>query len=596
MSTWRLFASLVRFRPKLFWINCAAITLLLLNEMIPGFIARAFFDRLRADAAFDSGLIWLLALLVMTAFSRILFLFGLAFTNVPFMLSSAALMEKNMFQRILELPAAVALPSSTGEALSRFRDDTDEITIAMITFNDLVAVSLFAVIALGVMLSINAVITVSVFVPLVLIVLVVNIAGRRIEAYRKASREATSEVTGFLGETFDSVQAVQLANAFPGVEAHLRKLNEARLKTAVKDRLFDQILQSVFQNTVSLGTGLVLLIAGRAMATSQFGVGDFALFTYFLGWITESIAIAGLWLTRYKQCSVSFRRMGRLMGGLGPDSVVRHGPVYLKGELPTPPAPVRQSRGPLDLLEVRGLAYRHPDSGRGIGPVSFRVPKGSFTVVTGRIGAGKTTMLQSLLGLIPKDQGEIFWNGEKVDDPAAFFVPPQSAYTPQVPRLFSDTLRDNLLLGLDTPDGEVERAVQLAVMERDLDAMPDGLETVVGARGVRLSGGQIQRAAAARMFLRRADLLLFDDLSSALDVETENFLWRRVFGLEGVTVIAVSHRQAALQRADQIIVLKDGLIEAVGKLADLLETSEEMRYLWTDDALTGEHFDLEHLG
>src|SRR5207248_4098715 len=102
--------------------------------------------------------------------------------------------------------------------------------------------------------------------------------------------------------------------------------------------------------------------------------------------------------------------------------------------------------------------------------------------------------------------------------------PPRSAYTPQVPRLFSETLRDNILMGLPTNHADLDAAMHLAVMERDIESMDLGLDTVVGPRGVRLSGGQVQRAAAARMLVRDPELLVFDDLSSALDVETEQIL------------------------------------------------------------------------
>jgi ATP-binding cassette subfamily B protein len=133
------------------------------------------------------------------------------------------------------------------------------------------------------------------------------------------------------------------------------------------------------------------------------------------------------------------------------------------------------------------------------------------------------------------------------------------------------------------PEEQVDlpAAINMAVLDQDLQEIPNGLSAIVGSKGVKLSGGQRQRAAAARMFVRQASLQVLDDISSALDVETEHKLWERIFRMqEDATCLVVSHRRPALQRADQIILLKEGKIEAVGKLEDLLNNNEEMHNLW----------------
>ena len=259
---------------------------------------------------------------------------------------------------------------------------------------------------------------------------------------------------------------------------------------------------------------------------------------------------------------------------------MEHKPVYLKKDIPELYKPIK--RKILDTLEVKKLNFRYSDTKAGIEDINFKLKKNSLTVITGRVGSGKTTLLRTLLGLIPYDSGEIQWNGKTIDNCGDFFVPPNSAYTAQIPHLFSDTVKNNILLNLNDNEVDMEAIIKSAVLEQDIGELENGLETVIGSRGAKLSGGQHQRVAAARMFARDSELLVFDDILSALDVETESTLWKRIFERKNNTCLVVSNRRTVLKQADNIIVIKDGKVEAQGKLGDLMRECKEMQLIWGD--------------
>jgi ABC-type multidrug transport system fused ATPase/permease subunit len=266
-----------------------------------------------------------------------------------------------------------------------------------------------------------------------------------------------------------------------------------------------------------------------------------------------------------------------MFAGAPADRLVRHSPIYL--DAPPPETGTPETVPPFEGLEVEGLTCRYPRSQKGIAGASLAVRPGELVVITGRVGSGKTTLVRGLLGAAPRQAGEIRWDGSLVDDPRTFFGPPRTAYVPQVPVLFSDTLRGNVLLGW--PDEErLDHALQLSAFEEDLRHMSQGLDTLVGARGLKLSGGQQHRVAAARAFVRAPQLLVIDDLSSAVDVETEAAIWEGLLAEPGLTCLVISHRRTALQRADRIVVLRDGAVEDTGKLDDLLERSAELRAIY----------------
>ena len=588
MTTMQFLWRMMRYRPWLYLVNCLFWSLIHASPLLPGLIALAFFNELSKSSHLSSGIWALIALLVMTALARVLVLLGGALTDILHRFSMSALLRRNLLERILERPGARAVPDSPGEAISRFRDDAELAEDAISWTLDSIGTALFAIIAVAILLTINARITLLVFFPLAGVVAIVQAARKRLEKYRIASRQATGKVTSAIGEIFGTVQAIQVAGAEGPVTEHFHTLNEQRRIVMLKDAVLTQMLDSTFENTVGLGTGFILILAAQAMRTADFSVGDLALFIYYLTFVADFTHEFGMLLAHYTQTRVSFQRMVKLLQGAPPATLVKHNPLYLSGPLP---GSLSGRRDPLEspetqrltTLEARELTYRYPDTGRGIEGINLCLRRGTLTVVTGRIAAGKTTLLRVLLGLLPKDAGEIRWNGELVEDLASFFVPPRSAYTAQVPQLFSATLKENILLGLPEDAVDLPAAIHTAVMERDVAELEKGLETVIGTRGVKLSGGQAQRTAAARMFVRDAELLVCDDLSSALDVETERTLWERLFAQRETTCLVVSHRRAVLQRADNIIVLKEGRVEAQGSLEQLLDTSEEMQRLWRGD-------------
>ncbi len=483
-------------------------------------------------------------------------------------------------------PGAVdeRLPGAPGEAVSRFRDDAQDIALVLDVWLDVVGTAVGAVLAVAVLAVIDVRLALTVALPALVVMALAHAFGPVLRRWRLDARAATARVTGFVGDTFGAVASVKALGAEAAVAQRFTALGDDRARHAARDEVGTQLLYTLSGATADLALALSLVVAAPAAARGQLTVGDLGMIAAFASVVAGLPRFVGRLGAYHRQADVSAVRLARLLpagqrtltGVAGDHELHLRAPRHLPADASIGPPPGiddpdvpfrtdadRRSHHPsrsdegADGLEVRGLTVRRHEV-VAVEGVDVTVRPGQLVAVTGPVGAGKSSLLRAVLGLVPSE-GEVRWDGEPVTEPSKVLVPPRVAYVPQAPRLFSEPLADAVLLGL--PRERLPHALRLSRLERDLDAMPEGLATVVGSRGVRLSGGQVQRVATARALARRPALLVVDDLSSALDAATEAELWDGLLAAadtDGTAILVVTHRPAVLARADDVVHLEAG--------------------------------------
>lgn len=465
-------------------------------------------------------------------------------------------LRRDLFGRLMQLQPSFYAGRRTGDIVSRASDD---MTFARVLVGFGIMQAVNVTLALGMtgwkMFGLSWRLSLATVVPIVVGVLVVRVA---IQAVFRLHQEAQQQLGAVSDQVLDSFQGIATIQGFVAEPRFIERFSgriDGLFRTRMKHALLSSFAFPALSLAGNVAVFVVLFVGGPMAVRGELSVGEIAAFVTLLGILLPPLRSMGWMLSVLSRGRASVERVFELL----------EAPIDRpEGASPAPPPP---RGGP--AFTVRDLSFAYPDAPAQpvLRNVSFSVPAGAVVGVFGRTGSGKSTLMRLLSRLFTPPRGSVLvGEGEDRVDVTALDLDgwrARLAVAPQRPFLFSDTIRDNVGLDNAPPPGRVDRAVEQAALRPDLASLRQGLDTVVGERGIMLSGGQRQRVALARALYREdADVVLLDDVLSAVDHETERALVEALSAVRGAagrpTTFIVSHRLSAIRHADTILVLEEG--------------------------------------
>ncbi|MGH9382042.1 MAG: ABC transporter ATP-binding protein [Thermoanaerobaculia bacterium] len=467
-------------------------------------------------------------------------------------------LRQDFFAHLERQPLQFFHARYTGDLMARATNDLQAVRMLcgpaiMYTTNTLVT----AVGALALMLRLHAPLTLLALAPMPLVAVATKVFGQRIHQLFERVQEQFSNLSAKVQENLSGVRVVRAYVQEEAEHAAFRDSNDEYVGRNRRLIRWTAAFHPLLQSLVGLGFVAVLWYGGVLVWRQHLTIGQFVTFNFFLGKLIWPMIAIGWVINLVQRGAASF---GRIRQVLDEEPAVRDEP---------PLSPLPAVRG---AVTVRDLTFAWDGGPPVLRDVDLEIPAGTTVAVVGRTGTGKSTLLSLLPRLVDPPRQTVFLDGVDVRTLPLAELRATIAVVPQESFLFSVTVADNIRLGRpEATDEELDRAARLAGLEDDLVVFPNGLQTMVGERGITLSGGQKQRVALARALVRDAPMLLLDDCLSAVDTATEEQILqnlRQVF--PGRTVFMVSHRVSTVRHADLILVLHDGRIAERGSHERLL--------------------------
>ena len=410
------------------------------------------------------------------------------------------------------------------------------------------------------MFAISPRLTLLALLPLAVLPLAMFVLGRLIHDRSMKVQAQFAALTDHIHENLSGVRVVRAYRQEAAETAQLGRLNEEYVRRNMGLAAVQGAFRPLFTFLGGLSAVAVLVVGGRLVIGGSVSVAAFVAFGVYLAMLVWPLIALG-WVVNLVQRGAA--SMGRI------NVLFRQHPVIVSPPNPVALPPVRGGRA----ITFNHVWFQYPNAtGRGwvLRDISFHVPPGRSLAIVGSTGAGKSTLVDHLVRTYDPDRGQILLDGIDVRDLALEDLRRAVGFVPQETFLFSQTLRENVLLGTDDAS-RLDQVIGTAQLREAIASLPQGLETMLGERGVNLSGGQKQRAAIARALAIDPPVFVLDDALSAVDAHTEAKILAGLRGaLAGRTSIVVSHRLAAVRDADWILVLENGAIVEEGKHEDLI--------------------------